>query len=362
MWSVPFPAALHATPAVARAVPTPEPHTMSAPKYPTRVWSTLVRAPIVAVLLGSWLVAGCLAPHHATPEHRSSSVSVVDLSPRFLRFYDTASSRSLDPDARWALWKQSDGFAAVPPTPAGDSLARRLLDAAWARYPGALPRIRRGVASWGFRPDSVLRTVEARLGCGRDTKVVLIAFVGMFDENAFATRTADGTPAIAIPLEGGDALRSAVHELTHAVHRSRGCANITSGYDQTLAELVVSEGLAMHSVERALPGRSDDYYIIATRAWLDSARARRADILDGVRAHLGEAGVAARFTLGTGTTGLSREAYYAGWETVGAMLRSGISFQRIATTPPEKLPALVERSIAAILSSRARAGGTRRAP
>jgi hypothetical protein len=43
-----------------------------------------------------------------------------------------------------------------------------------------------------------------------------------------------------------------------------------------------------------------------------------------------------RFTFGEGTTGLSREAYYAGWEIVGELIRSGMSFHDIATTPPSR--------------------------
>lgn len=287
-------------------------------------------------------------PAAATPR-----VTVADLTPRFLTFYDSATSRPLDPDTRWALWKRLYGFAAVPPTPAGDSIARRNLESAWARYPAALPRIRRGAASLGIEPDTVLRRIVALLGCREHTEVRLVAFVGTFDENAFQTTTADGTPAIAIPVEAGDARRAAVHELTHAVHRGSGCANITSGYQQTLAELVVSEGLAMRVVEALLPGHEERYYISASQRWLDSARARRPAILRGVHDHLGEAGVAQRFTYGTGTTGLSREAYYAGWEIVGALLHGGTSLHQIATTPPDQLPRLVDRAIDAL---RARSG------
>lgn len=171
--------------------------------------------------------------------------------------------------------------------------------------------------------------------------------MGAFDENAFAFTSPDGMPTIAIPLEAGDARRSLIHELTHAVHRSRGCADIRSGYAQSLAELVVSEGVAMRAVERLLPGRPATYYIIATQDWLERASARRATILRGIGEHLTErsAATAQRFTLGDGTTGLPREAYYAGWEVVGALLRSGMSLHQVATTPPDRLPALVLRGI-----------------
>jgi hypothetical protein len=52
-----------------------------------------------------------------------------------------------------------------------------------------------------------------------------------------------------------------------------------------------------------------------------------------------------RFTFGAGTTGLPREAYYAGWEIVGQLLRSGMSFHEIATATAPRFPALIERAI-----------------
>jgi hypothetical protein len=282
-------------------------------------------------------------------------VAVVDLSSRFLAFYDSATTGRLDPQARWTLWKRLYGFAAVPPTPFGDSLARRLLDGAWTRYPAVLSKIREGAAGLGVSPESELRRVVELLGCGRQTTVRLIVFVGGFDENAFAFTSRDGIPTVAIPLEAGDAARSIVHELAHAVHRSSGCADIRSGYEQTLAELVISEGLAMRATERLLAGRPATYYIIGAQDWLDSARARRAAILRGIREHLTESQTATvqRFTFGGGTTGLAREAYYAAWEVTGALLRSGMSLQEIATTPGDRVPNLVLRGIDLVVSERA---------
>jgi Predicted Zn-dependent protease (DUF2268) len=278
---------------------------------------------------------------------RSQTVDVVDLTPKFVAFYDTAVAHHLDPDARWALWKRTYNFAATPPTPFGDSLARRLLDSAWSRYPDSLTRIRRGVAALGISPTRELERVIEVLGCGTGTRVRVVAFVGGFDENAFAYSSHDGLPTVALPVEAGDAKRSVDHEFTHAVHRSAGCANITRGYDQSLAELVISEGLAMRVVEALNPGRPDIYYVIGQQSWLDSANAHRAAILRGIRDHLTEAGVPVvqRFTFGEGTTGLGREGYYAGWVILGALLKNGVSLHEIATTHPDKIPALLLRGI-----------------
>jgi hypothetical protein len=285
------------------------------------------------------------------PTPQAAGVTVTDLSPRFLVFYDSARTTSLDPSARWAMWKRLYGFAAVPPTPFGDSLARRLLDSAWTRYAAALPKIRKGVASLGVDPNVQLHRVVSLLGCGETTRVRLIAFVGGFEDNAFAYST-NGVPTVAIPIEAGDPLKSMIHEFTHAVHRSAGCADFKSGYAQSLGELVISEGVAMRVVQRLVPGRPEYTYVAHAQAWLDTARTRRNAILNGIRDNAADAGAASvqRFTFGEGTTGLSREAYYAGWEIVGELIRSGMSFHDIATTPPSRFVALIGRAVASLES------------
>jgi hypothetical protein len=300
-----------------------------------------------ALCAATLLIAGCTGtsrPRVVTPPQ--GAVVLDDLSPRFLAFYDSSVAGRLTPDDRWLVWKRAYGFAAVPPTPFGDTLARRLLDSAWRRYPAVLPRIRRGAAALDVAPEAELKRVVALFGCGERTRVRLVVFVGGFEENAFAF-TSRTVPTIAVPLEAGDARRSLLHEFTHAVHRSPGCADIRSGYDQSLSELVISEGLAMRAVEALIPGLPATYYIIADQQWLDTARARRREIMRGIREHVGDRGsaTAQRFTFGAGTTGLSREAYYAGWELTGALIRSGMSLHDIAVTPASRLPELILRAI-----------------
>jgi hypothetical protein len=280
-------------------------------------------------------------------------VEVVNLTGRFLAFYDSATAAGADPDLRWDLWRRLYHFAAVPPTPFGDSLTRRLLDSAWTRYPAALATIRKGAAGLGISPDSALQRVVALLKCGDTVKVRLTVFVGGFEGNAFAFGMRDGRSNIAIPVEAGEPVRSMIHEFTHAVHRS-GCAPFRTGYGQSLAELVVTEGLAMRVLQRALSGHEEEFYTVAAPGWLAEARSRRTAILAGIRAHLSDSGpdIVQRFTFGDGTTGLSREAYYAGWEIVGAMLeRLDMSLHDIATINPSDYPSLVQRVIAALVGN-----------
>lgn len=290
------------------------------------------------------------APHGAATPPAESRVAVVDLTSKFLVFYDSATARHADPDERWALWKRLYGFAAVPPTTFGQELARRLLDSAWARYPQALPGIRRGIAGLAIVPDSVLGRVAHLLGCGASTPVRLTIFVGGFEDNAFAFTLPDGTPVIAVPVEVGNPELSMTHEFTHAIHHA--CATFASGYAQSLAQLVISEGLAQRATERLLPGHPAAFYTHAAPGWLEAAGSRRPAILRGIRDHVADADAATmqRFTFGGGTTGTPREAYYAGWEIVGAMLSSGMSFHDIATEPADRLPNLVTRAIDRLLN------------
>ncbi len=273
-----------------------------------------------------------------------SSVRVVDLTPKFLTFYDSARKINADGDQRWALFQQLYNFAAVPPTPMGRTLAHRLLDSAWSRYPGAMAVIRLGPAALGIAPDSALARVVTLLACAPPANVQLTVFVGGFEANAFTYVLQDGTPAIALPVEAGEPRRSLVHELTHAVHYV--CAGFAGR--QSVARLIVAEGLAMRATERLVPGHPATYYTAAAAGWFESSSARRIAILEGIRPQLADTSAEAsdRFTFGAGTTGLPREGYYAGWEIVGFMLdRMGMSFHDIASTRQDALPVLVGRAI-----------------
>jgi predicted Zn-dependent protease DUF2268 len=284
-------------------------------------------------------------------------VTVEDLTPRFLAFFDSANAAGADADQRWVLWKRLYHFAAIPPTPFGDTLARRLLDSAWSRYSGSLTRIRQGVAALPVKPEVVLQRVTRLLRCGEGARVRLTVFVGGFEANAFAFIGPDRIPVVAIPIEAGDATRSMTHEFAHAVHRG-GCTAFSADYDQSLGELVVSEGLAMRVVEQLVPGHDAAYYTTAAPGWLQAAEAQRIGILRGIREHAAEHGTAQRFTFGRGTTGVTREAYYAGWILVGVMQSEfGMSLHDIAVTPATEYPELVRRAIDRAMAGVHRAPG-----
>ncbi|MBE3591321.1 MAG: hypothetical protein IMW98_11025 [Firmicutes bacterium] len=112
-----------------------------------------------------------------------ADLELVDLTPRFLDFYDAARAERAGPERRWQLWQERYGFAAVPPTPEGQELARRLLDEAWDRYPLVMDRIRAGAAGLQPAPLPVLERVAALLGCPA-VAVRLVVFAGFLAGNA----------------------------------------------------------------------------------------------------------------------------------------------------------------------------------
>jgi hypothetical protein len=282
------------------------------------------------------------------------NIELVDLTPRFLDFFEAAREVE-DPDRRWEIWRERYGFAAVPPTPAGQEMARRLLDEAWPRYPAILAQVRAGAGAMVPGPRAILAAVAALLGLDRPLTVRVVAFVGGFENNAFAT-VRDGIPVVNLPIEQSAELRALVlpHEFTHAVHLM--VAGLPGTWERPLAQVVVEEGLATRVTAALVPGRPDaDYLTFPGRdggdAWLAACRERERAILAGLRPFLSDADGAtvARFTFGSGTTGLEREAYYAGWAVVGHLHGSGHALAELAHIPGQKLPALVDEAIGTYL-------------
>lgn len=273
------------------------------------------------------------------------TLEVVDLTPRFLDFYSAAAAERADPERRWQLWQERYGFAAVPPTPEGRALARRLLDGAWDRYPEVMDRIRAGAAGLEPAPLPVLERVAALLGCP-EIAVRLVVFVGALDGNAFGYGH-EGRPTVCIPVEQAPAERELVlpHEFTHAVHMVT--AGLNGGWERPVAQIVIEEGLATRVTQALVPGREPAAYVEFRPGWLARCQERRDAILRGIRDHLADSRseTVSRFTVGTGTTGLEREAYYVGWLLVGRWLEEGWTFAELARVPSERMVPLVEGAI-----------------
>jgi len=254
---------------------------------------------------------------HAQNKPSSSPPIVVtfrDLSPKFLSFYKAASAEHTSLDQRWKFWKQLYDFAAVPPTPAGDTIARRLLNGAWPRYKAALPQIQEGTAGMRPAPQQTLKSIVSLLHPDGPVHVVVLAYVGGFEGNAF-TNAEPGKITVALPLEISAEERASLmaHEFTHAVHISMG--SIRGGYNRTIGTIALSEGLACRVRQHLFPGQTAAQSIEYTPGWLQDADEHKQAILKGIRPFLSseEPEDIMRFTMGAGTTGREREAYYVGW-------------------------------------------------
>jgi hypothetical protein len=284
------------------------------------------------------------------------TITVKDLTPKFLAFYGAAQNRHANADERFALWKREYDFAAVPPTPDGEAMARRLLDAAWPRYPGVLARIEKGAAGIEPKPDDTLRRVVVELQPDQAVQIKLLAYVGALDGNAFTTRGNDGVPVVALPVEQSPEERGPImaHEFTHAVQIAMG--SMSGGWVRTIGETALAEGLAAHVAARLYPQRAAASFIEIEPGWLARCDARRRRILEDVRtaAVSDKSEDVMRFTMGTGPAGVEREAYYAGWLVVGHWLRQGMTPAEIARIRERDAPTRVAAAITQMLSERDR--------
>jgi hypothetical protein len=284
------------------------------------------------------------------PKPHEIVVEVKDLSPKFLAFYDAAVAEKAGPERRFQLWKEKYGFAALPPVPERDEMARKLLDTAWQAYPEVLDRIRAGAVGMRPEPEPVLREVAAKLGADRPLTVKLLAYVGAREKNAFFFPQ-DGSLNLAVPVEEAPEWRELVmvHEMTHAVNHA--LAGFSEGWERTIARTLFAEGLAMRVTESLRPGRGEAAYV-GEPDWLAAAQGKHREILEGLRPHLRakDSATVVRFTMGKGTTGLERESYYAGWLVVGHLLGQGKTFAELARLQDEQIPEIVEKALGEMLA------------
>jgi hypothetical protein len=308
---------------------------------PASSWRIMAAA-CIASLAASATAAG--APAKLRLDNR-------DLSPKFLAFYAQANKPGVDADARWKLWKELYDYAAVPPGERGEKMARELLDKAWPRYPKVLPQVRKGVA--GLKPSNqdIIGRIDTLLKRDKPLDLTVINFVGGLEGNAY-TYAQDGKVTVVMPLEIDPAQRQALatHEFTHAVHIAQG--TITGAWERTIAETIISEGLAMHVSHTLMPKLPVEKHVEHTPGWMKQAQAKRAGILKSIQPALAkndEENVL-RFTIGPGPNGLEREAYFAGWLVVEHWLKQGKTYAQIARIPLTDHAKEVSSAIDALLA------------
>ena len=274
-----------------------------------------------------------------------ADIQVTDLTPRFLNFYEHAIAEHAPPAERFRLWKQYDGFAAVPPTPEGDRIARELLDTAWPKYPAVMQRIEQGAAGMQPSPSLVFEKVAALLEANQPVRLKLVVYVGALEGNAFTAVDKNGVPVVSIPVEQSPEERGPVmaHEFTHAVQIDLGTSK--GGWVRTVGETVLSEGLAMRVAQSLYPDRPAASFVETPDepGWLKRCEAQRGRILADVRSVLAsdKSDDVMRFTMGKGPSGLDREAYYAAWVVSGYWMEHGQTFATIARIPETEAPGRV---------------------
>jgi hypothetical protein len=292
------------------------------------------------------------------PSQELVSLEVKDLTPKFLNFYDAAVAEKADPERRWQLWQQYYGFAAVPPTPQGQVMARKMLDEAWPNYPKVIDQIRAGAAGMRPEPLPILKEVAQFLQLTSPIKIKLVVYVGMMEGNAFSAGLKDGYQIVCIPVEMAPEQRELVliHELTHAVHIT--AAGLSGAWTRSIAQTMLQEGLAVSTAQALRPGHKPESYIEFSPGWLAKCEGKRREILAGIRPSLTDnsSDAVTKFTVGSGTTGLEREAYYAGWLVVERMVKDGMTLAQIAHVPEGEVAANVDRAIRSLQSEAAGSG------
>jgi Predicted Zn-dependent protease (DUF2268) len=287
------------------------------------------------------LIAGTPSLFAADKGHE---LDIVDRIPRFEKFYDDA--KGLNEAARWSLWQKEYGIAAVPPTPEGEALARKQLDAAWPHYSQLIPRLN-SLEAHAEKDARALFAATNRLyaTAGRPIHTRVVLFVGQFDGNEFTVPAMNGQPpTVVMPVENPMLNVQLAHEISHSVNFQ--LAEVKNSFGAPIGETIFLEGLAMHANKALVPGLSDSAYteLANEPGWLMQCTAKRAAIMRGILPFLHESGpaVATKFTFGTGTTGLHRELYCAGWFVVRDMLASGKTFPQLARVPESKMVETIE--------------------
>lgn len=257
--------------------------------------------------------------------------NLLDLTGKFHRFYQLAAHT--DPEARWALWQEHYNFAAVPPIPEAQAMARKLLDAAWDRY-ATLPvdlaeevrRLEQQVAQATSELETLFQTSAPEFR--------LVAYVGGFEGNAFVAGNALCLP-VEMPREWLEPVVR--HELAHLFHHK--LSGSAGGWQRPLAALIVEEGLATRTVDQLAPELPLQNRI-GELGWLSACEEVRSPLMADALPHLAGSDDATltRFILPHPIFELERTAYALGWWLVGEWLTQGKTLVELARIPERELP------------------------
>lgn len=264
-------------------------------------------------------------------------VELLNLVPKFLTFYQMANRLEIDKEQRWKLWEKYYNFAAIPPGEEGKIIARNLLDGAWNSYNENLTMLE----NWEPNLEKVkdyLKKVKELLGYDQPINLVVVYFVGGFENNPFVAPYDENRLALCLPIENGESDILLSHELTHIVHSN--IANLTAEWERTIGSTILQEGLATQVSRLLVPGQPIELYIEHSKGWLESCYENKAEILTGILPYLEDSSYEAvtKFTFGNGTTNREREAYFVGWEVVQSLLNEGVTFKEMANVQEKDIP------------------------
>jgi uncharacterized protein YjaZ len=280
------------------------------------------------------------------------NLNTKDITPKFLSFYDTSIKQNASEENRWNLWKTMYDFAATPPTPQGDSIARKLLDQAWSRYPSIINLIKKGASVISAIAKKEFIEIADLLKPDSTINVTLLVYVGGFEGNAFTTaQNGKITTAIAIETRPSTLPLLMTHELTHAVHIGMG--SFAGGWQRTIGTIIVTEGLAMRVTQKLFPTHPDKDFTDYSPGWLAQVTKHRIEILKNIQPFLFSDNMndVMRFTMGKDSLGFERQAYYVGWIVVGYWLNHGMTFADIAHIHEKELALHVQKTIEILLKN-----------
>jgi hypothetical protein len=293
------------------------------------MYSTIARGALFGALI---LTSPAFAADHR--------LEIADRVGKFQAFYAEAAAAPLTPDARFALWQKDYGIAAVPPGPDGDAMARRLLDAAWDKYPALIAKLPDLARSSAAQAQDAFDRINALFETA-DTPIHsrIVLYVGQFDGNAYSLPPmGDKAATVVFPVEIETPQLILAHELTHTIHIQ--LAGVKNSFGAPVGETIFLEGLAMRTAQKVFPGFPETAYTeLNASGWLANCYAKKDAVLTAIRADLDKSGreIAMKYTFGQGNTGMQREAYCAAWIVMGRLIDSGKSFAELARVPEDRM-------------------------
>lgn len=261
------------------------------------------------------------------------TIEIRNLKHKFLDFYYEAKERNADVDEAYAIWKAKYGFAAIPPTEEGEKEGRRLFELAYPQYEAYIPKIE------AFSPSEdhllkILNQVRQLLDYQGHIQLMVIFFVGFFEKNAFVAPYGEKGLALCLPIEYDEGIKLDIlvaHELTHVVHASK--INGLGKWERSLANLILQEGLAMKSSQLLVPGLKECEYLSNDSEWFTRCESKKEEILKNVSVDLmsQDSDILFKYSMGQGSTGEEREAYYVAWLVINHFLDNGYTLSELAS-------------------------------